>query len=133
MKVSAWRLAGGFAVLLLSANACAPPREGKSCAPGGFYCSGPKAALECREGQWMAIPCRGPGGCTSKEGAVSCEVHGGIVGDRCALQSEGLGLCSADGKALLHCQDGGMANAQPCDSCGLEGGQVVCRKSVSAR
>jgi hypothetical protein len=58
-----------LAVVLFPLPGCKkppPPVAGGACKPsdhGAVVCPAPDSALECRDGTWTAVPCRGPGGC----------------------------------------------------------------------
>ena len=50
----------GFLVL----SGCGGPKAGESCNVTGYVCGSETEALECRQSQWRALPCRGALGCT---------------------------------------------------------------------
>jgi hypothetical protein len=112
-----------LAALLLAA--CGPS-AGSSCRGGGYVCSDEKEALECRSGTWRALPCKGPLGCVELEGSIRCDMSGNVAGDACALSSEGRGLCSASGTALLECRMGVLVEIRQCSTCSMSNTRVIC-------
>ena len=112
--------------LLLLAGCGARGVAGEACTKTGFVCQDTSTALECRDGTWMALPCRGTGGCTESSGSILCDMAGNLAGDGCASTSEGKGLCSGDGRATLECKSGSLVATNACSSCSVTGDQVVC-------
>jgi len=113
------------AVLFLSG--CGGPSAGDSCKSSGYVCQSDKEALECRQGTWRALQCRGGLGCSESSGDIRCDTSANVAGDNCALSAEGRGLCRADGKAILECRMGVLVETQSCSSCTSSGSQVVCQ------
>lgn len=107
---------------------CGGPDAGDSCNSSGYVCSSEAEALECRQGAWRALPCRGALGCQEVDGSIRCDTSANAAGDNCALSAEGRGLCSADGLALLECRMGVLVETQTCSACSQTGSQVVCQK-----
>jgi hypothetical protein len=105
---------------------CAPS-AGDDCEGGGYICDSETQALECRQGQWRALPCRGSLGCSEVGGRVRCDVSANGAGDACGASAEGRAQCSADGKALLECRMGILVETMTCASCGVSSeSQVTC-------
>ena len=103
------------------------PRAGEACSTAGFWCEGAGVALECLTPSWVALPCRGPGGCVrAPTGQVSCDMTGNMAGDRCASTAEGRGLCTADGGGTLECRGGALVQTNTCRACVVTGSQVIC-------
>jgi hypothetical protein len=101
---------------------------GEACNKTGFVCQDTTTALECRGGAWVALPCRGSGGCAEANGSIQCDMTGNLPGDGCASTSEGKGLCSADGKSTLECKGGALATTNACSSCSVTADQVICNQ-----
>lgn len=102
------------------------PTAGDDCEGGGYVCENDTQALECRQGRWRAIPCKGTLGCSELEDRVRCDSSGNVAGDACAASAEGHAQCRADGRALLECRMGLLVETQSCQSCSVVGSEVVC-------
>jgi hypothetical protein len=100
----------------------------EACNKTGFVCQDTTTALECRGGAWVALACRGSGGCAEADGNIQCDMTGNLAGDACASTAEGKGLCSADGKATLECRSGALVATNACSSCTVSADQVVCNQ-----
>jgi hypothetical protein len=109
-------------------SGCGGPDVGDSCKSSGYVCLNEQEALECRQGQWRALPCRGGLGCQESSGSIRCDTSANVAGDNCALRAEGRGLCRADGLAVLECRMGVLVEAEVCRSCSQNGTQIVCQK-----
>jgi hypothetical protein len=114
--------------VFLFISGCGGPDVGDSCESSGYVCRNEKEALECRQSQWRAIPCRGGLGCQESSGTIRCDTSENIAGDSCALSAEGRGLCRADGLAVLECRMGVLVETEACRSCAQSGSQIVCQK-----
>lgn len=108
--------------------ACGSAKAGGSCSQEGFLCQDTQTALECRIGVWLALPCRGPGGCTVASGAVTCDMSGDMAGDACASTAEGKAICTTSGNATLQCTNGSLVQSNTCTTCTVSNGQVVCQQ-----
>lgn len=113
---------------LLLLPGCGGADAGDSCEGSGYICSSEKQALECRQSQWRALPCRGALGCQEATGSIKCDTSANVAGDNCALSAEGRGLCRTDGKAVLECRMGVLVETEMCVSCSESGTQIVCQK-----
>ena len=103
------------------------PTAGDDCEGGGYVCDDESRALECRQGRWRAIPCKGALGCSEVNGNIRCDVSGNAAGDACAASAEGRAQCSVDRKALLECRMGILVETMTCQSCAItSGSQVTC-------
>jgi hypothetical protein len=114
----------GFLVLA----GCGGPGAGDSCNSSGYICHDKQEALECRQGQWRALPCRGGLGCQESSGTIRCDTSANVAGDACALSAEGRGLCRGDGLAVLECRMGVLVETEACSTCTQSGSQIVCQK-----
>ncbi len=103
------------------------PSAGGDCNGGGFVCDEKTLALECRGGTWREVPCRGPLGCSETGQSVRCDTSNNVAGDGCASSAEGTGLCRADGRAVLECRQGVLAETASCSQCSVQSGQVTCQ------
>lgn len=96
----------------------------KVCAEGG--------ALVCREGRWLAVPCRGPGGC--KESG-RCDQDLAQEGDPCLETSASASedhACSTDRKTTLTCREGRFVAGRPCRGPkGCSSATVKCDQTVA--
>ncbi len=118
-----------FVVLSFSlfAVGCAAPKAGDACNVTGFLCENTNAALECKVGKWVSLPCRGTNGCKRDGETVRCDMTGNLEGDGCASSAERKGLCTGDGKATLECIDGSLKKTNACRTCSVSGETVVCQ------
>jgi hypothetical protein len=113
---------------LVLAGCGGDPTAGESCEGSGYVCSSNAEALECRQGQWRAIPCRGALGCQESSGTIRCDTSSNIAGDNCASSAEGRGLCRVDGLAVLECRLGVLVQAAVCRSCSESEEQILCEQ-----
>jgi hypothetical protein len=113
--------------LVAAAGACGAAEEDKPCEGTGYRCRDPYSALECRDGIWVYLPCRGPGGCHRDGNQITCDVSLAQVGDNCPSSMEGAGVCSVGGGALYVCRSNRFELASTCRTCELSGEQLVCQ------
>lgn len=106
--------------------ACGAPMGGDDCRSAGYLCQDRENALECRDGTWTELPCRGPNGCAKAGDGISCDTSAAIEGDACAASAEGRGLCAENGRALLECRRGAFVKTASCSSCAESAGRLVC-------
>ncbi len=111
---------------LLLLSGCGPS-EGDECQGGGYVCDGQAMALECRQGKWRALPCKGALGCSEVGDSIRCDTSGNVAGDNCASSAEGRGLCRADGKAVLECRMGLLEETDTCSECASSGTEITCK------
>ena len=111
---SGWLIAGVAGSALL--GACGPS-PGDRCDKGGYLCQDASSALECRDGRWRSLPCRGPGGCKVSGSSIDCDVTQNHVDDPCAEANEGYSICAPDGLAVLECRSGVFQQTLTCSSC----------------
>ncbi len=102
-------------------------KAGDSCEGFGYTCSSEKEALECRDKEWRALPCRGSSGCEESGDSIHCDMTGNVEGDACAASAEGRGLCTADGKAVLECRMGKLVQVTTCRACTMDSSRVSCQ------
>jgi len=109
--------------------ACGGPQPGKSCGTrSGYYCIDGLSAAECRDGVWVQLPCRGPGGCVANNGNISCDMSTNLPGDACASSQDGHGLCNPTQTALYECRGGTLVQTQECRSCSISSdNRVICQ------
>jgi hypothetical protein len=103
------------------------PTAGDDCKGRGYLCSSEEEALECRNGVWRALPCKGSLGCSELNDSVRCDMSGNVGDDACALSAEGRGLCASDGRTLLECRMGVLVEVRQCSACTMSNTQVVCQ------
>jgi len=80
------------------------PAPGATCSVSGFLCQDGNNAMECQLGKWAQLPCRGPQGCQSSGGTVTCDMSADVEGDGCASTAVGDGMCTADQMGTLECR-----------------------------
>ena len=114
-------------VLALFAAACGGANAGDACDKNGFLCADATAALECKAGVWVSLPCRGPTGCTRVSDTIKCDMTQNNAGDNCASTAEGKGLCNSIGTATLECRQGVLVQTNTCKTCSVSGDQVICQ------
>ena len=110
----------------LCLTACGGAKEGGNCSTSGFLCADNTAALECKVGKWVKLPCKGPGGCKREGDVVKCDMSRNVEGDNCASTAQGRGLCTADGLGTLECREGTLVKTNTCRTCTVNGDQVIC-------
>ena len=116
----------GLCVAALPLSACGPS-EGGSCTARTFACQDEETALECREAQWVAIPCRGPDGCATAGGRVQCDMALNQPGDGCPLNAEGHVTCKTpELDAILECRGGVLVETTACPGCAGVGDRLTC-------
>ena len=111
------------------------------CEPGiGSNCDGDEATclnattqLVCQDGEYIATPCRGPGGCAVLPTVgVACDISKNKPSDSCAKSEEGAAMCVSDHQMIV-CR-GGKYVHEPCrgvDGCVNEHRRAMCDKSVA--
>jgi hypothetical protein len=76
--------------------------------------------------------CRGPGGCTSSAGKLSCDTSIALLGDACDKKLEGQAFsCTPDASAILVCKGGAFALDQTCKTgqkCAASAASTQCAK-----
>lgn len=121
------RLALLLCALSLPMLACGgAAAAGSKCDTNGFLCADTTAALECKNGLWVKLPCKGPNGCKREGDVVKCDMSLNEENDACASSAQGRGLCTKDMMATLECREGKLVKTNPCRTCTVSGDQVVC-------
>jgi hypothetical protein len=116
-----------LAVVSVTTLACGGGQEGGSCDKSGFLCADKTAALECKLGKWVKLPCRGAAGCERANEIIKCDMTANLAGDLCSSTAEGKGLCTAGGNATLECREGVLVQTNTCSSCTVSGDLVTCQ------
>jgi hypothetical protein len=93
----------------------------------GYACQDAATALECKAGAWLALPCKGAGGCKREAKVVTCDMAGNEATDSCASSAEGKGLCGPGGTSTLECRDGFLIKTNACKTCTVDADIVVCQ------
>lgn len=107
-------------------DACSTEEEGVG------VCSDPNTLLSCRNGSYVATPCRGKRGCTEEAGRSLCDATVAEGGEPCATDSKK--ACSTDGKRVLACNAGKMEARYECRGargCSVVTGKIDCDLSVA--
>lgn len=124
-----------FLLLAASLSRCAAsaPAAGQPCRGVDTGACDPATSqlLQC-DGQqaFVVSDCKGPLGCQSADGAVTCDTSGNSVGDRCAPTSEGKVRCEPkEGRSILRCVDAGLEVTFECplgSRCEVRDGSLSC-------
>jgi hypothetical protein len=116
-----------LACVLVSVS-CGSARVGEVCNTSGYLCLDVTTMLECRSRYWVALPCRGPGGCNRAGNTLTCDMSLNLADDACATNGDArtIGMCTRDGKGTLVCLDGKLVKADVCKSCAVKGDVVTC-------
>ena len=100
---------------------------GDPCGGTNGACSSDKSeVIACKDGKYVAISkCRGADPhCKQVGDKVECAESGvSEVGDPCGNG----GACTADGKALLQCENGAFRQRMKCKSCKVNGDDITCK------
>src|SRR5260221_6210406 len=116
------------AVLFLAPACRKAPVDGGACKPserGALVCNAKDAALECRDGTWPPVPCRGPGGCVPAKqddprgpsAVAMCDESVAKEGDPCAKRDRNADAdhaCSVERDRTLVCDAGKWVLGRPC-------------------
>ena len=118
------------AVALLALGGCQGSRVGEACTAGQEDCEGNGTALECRNGKFVAVPCRGPTGCqVSLNNTVTCDTSLSRPGDGCRQSEEELAMCDPqDATSILVCTGGNWVTFVCTDgaTCTDDGDRLSC-------
>lgn len=112
---------------LFTLAACGSPEAGDACSPeNALTCSSGTEVLACEGGKLRAASCRGPAGCVEGSNQVVCDATRAQAGDSCLKAHESQAQCmNGDANRALVCRTGTWT-AQACNSCAVQGGNVVC-------
>ena len=116
--------------MALFASSCGPA-PGTDCDTSGYRCSGTATALECRDGKWRELPCRGPLGCSVTDSQVDCDVSRNRLNDACAESIEGYSLCDTAGTSLIECRNGVFLTTYTCTACYPSGAAFTCDQPLT--
>jgi hypothetical protein len=119
----------------LALSACKKPAApGHPCSnEGEALCQGTGHLLICQTGAWSDVVCGGPKGCTSTDGAITCDESVGREGEACS-QGKPHYACSADGPNRLVCSAGHWKLANTCrgpKGCEARSSLVACDDSIA--
>jgi len=100
--------------------------EDDPCASAGGACSvDRKSLLRCKDGKFVLDSrCRGPEGCSNRDGELTCDMSTAEPGDPCESGS----ACTSDAKSLLTCKDGRFIVTSSCPGkgCSVVGDSIRC-------
>jgi len=98
----------------------------KSCTSDG------KDALACTLGEMQLIyHCRGPDGCSLKQGQLECDMSVATLGDPCDKKMEGATACNTDGSGTVICKSTKFVLDEKCKAgtrCSSKAGSIECVK-----
>ena len=110
------------------------PGIGSSCDADEATCLNANTQLVCEDQEYIATPCRGPGGCAVLPNlGVACDISKNKPSDSCAKSEEGAATCVSDHQMIV-CRSG-KYEYEPCrgaDGCVNEHRRAMCDKSVAA-
>ncbi len=108
---------------LVNGQCTPPPAVGVSCASQFLACESTTSALECAGSTWVAVHCRGPGGCL---GMGTCDLTLASVGDYCPAFAEGGSACTLDALGMVQCRNHLFVKTFSCSSCTISDGLARC-------
>lgn len=122
--------AGFLLLVLVQCNALKQKPGDKCVSNGQFKCTDPGNGLLCQNGTIVALPCRGPTGCTGMGTASQCNDDLGQAGEACIMESGGANYaCGTDLKSELICTAGKWTVNSTCKGpggCKVTGTMVHC-------
>jgi hypothetical protein len=92
------------------------PKAGDPCQTTAI-CATPSSALFCKAGTFVAVDCKGPGGCSAGED-TSCDIAGDAPGDPCVREFSS--FCTADRKSAATCKKGKVEINECAGSCKVD-------------
>jgi hypothetical protein len=102
-------------------------QEGGACSGAVYHCAAQDTVLECRDGRWVAVPCKGADGCRAIPGGLACDVSGNVEGDGCPTAMEGTGFClGTSPQTMFTCRGQQITKLQDCRSCLTTSTSIVC-------
>ena len=106
-------ITGWWALGVLGTALGCEPGVGSSCDPNEARCLNDATQLVCQDGEYIATPCRGPGGCAVLPTVgTACDISKNKPGDVCATHEEGVASCTTDHQMIV-CRSGKYA-FEPC-------------------
>jgi hypothetical protein len=130
------------AAIAVMAAGCKKKKAGASCTGSEALCLDPTTVLECVDGKFAQMTCKGPKGCSQKlQGvtrsgrnvthnyAIGCDFTGNPAGDACIEDDS---MCSADRKAMVSCK-GGKIVSQSClgpKACKEDANSIECDTTI---
>ncbi|HEY6728899.1 MAG TPA: hypothetical protein VI197_33040 [Polyangiaceae bacterium] len=108
-----WKSVCVAIVPLLGVGSGCEPGVGSSCDPTEARCLNGTTQLVCQDGEYIATPCRGPGGCAVLPTVgTACDISKNKPGDICATHEEGVASCTSDHQMIV-CRSG-KYGFEPC-------------------
>jgi hypothetical protein len=107
------------------------PKAGRKC-NGGAACANEHTELACVDGQYVAMPCKGPDGCVASDNVASCDIRGNAEGDPCVAAGGSTKTCAPDGKTQVECA-AGKIKVTLCDGpmgCTGSGESTSCNRKI---
>src|SRR5262249_21371535 len=117
-RMNARILAAPISVALISllAAACSA-KAGDDCSIGKHVRLDKGTMLACNTGRYVAVPCKGPGGCVDPGSSPICDFSHDEGGGECPDTLEGKSHCTPDGKSQISCVKGKFL-IEPCRGTG---------------
>jgi hypothetical protein len=119
-------LAAGTAWVAVAALASAcKPKAGDHCSAGSAACLTPSSGLFCQNGVYLAVDCKGAGGCSQSGAMARCDIGDDMPGAACADWQEGQ-FCTVDGVAAAACKGGKVDVVECAHGCTTGDDKVRC-------
>ena len=99
-------------VILLAACGGSAPKAGDGCVGTVSSCMTGQLALECRNGVYRHVACRGGAGCQKSGDTLTCDQSANQAGDACLAAREGQSVCA--GGRTLACENGELVDQGGC-------------------
>jgi hypothetical protein len=113
-----------------------PPVLGEACRVNNrFACANASSALLCQNGAYVAMACRGPGGCQGVGFDAKCDDDLAQEGDTCQATLNENYSCSVDHRTELVCKNGKFVVDRTCkgpNECRVDGEhrEITCDDSI---
>jgi hypothetical protein len=114
-RIAGVAFAAAILVVLPQCKGLKPAPGGKCVSNGKYQCSDSTSALLCQAGVYVALPCKGPKGCSGVGNNSSCDDDFGNEGETCTMGVGGDNLaCSVEKNKELICTQGKWTIARTC-------------------
>ncbi len=133
-----WRVVVVLSVALgcFLAAACGGKKAGTSCKGTESTCADKNAALACRGGTFVSVPCGGPLACSKYQEHANCDTSLAIPGQACMAEDDEY-ACSPDKKRALVCNKAGKfepwLECRGPAGCSMAGRSPTCDTSIAEK